>query len=96
MNIIGAGIIGLELGSVYARFGTKVHVIEFLDTLCPTMDKEIAKSFERSMKKQGITFQYKSKVTSGSIVDGKAQITVESVDVYPFKAKMFRVKPKRI
>lgn len=80
MNIIGAGIIGLELGSVYARFGTKVHVIEFMDTLCPTMDKEIAKAFERSLKKQGITFQYKSKVMGGSIVDGKASLQVESVD----------------
>jgi len=80
MNIIGAGIIGLELGSVYARFGTKVHVIEFMDRLCPTMDAEIAKAFERSLKKQGITFQYKSKVMGGSIVDGKASINVESID----------------
>ena len=81
MNIIGAGIIGLELGSVYARFGTKVHVIEFMDRLCPTMDAEIAKAFERSLKKQGITFQYKSKVMGGSIIDGKASINVESIDV---------------
>jgi len=80
MNIIGAGIIGLELGSVYARFGTKVHVVEFLDRLCPTMDTELGKVFERSLKKQGITFQYNSKVTGGSIQNGKGVLTVEPKD----------------
>lgn len=80
MTIIGAGVIGLELGSVYARFGTKVHCVEFFDGICPFMDLELAKAFERSMKKQGLTFQLSTKVTGGKIVDGKAQIDVESVD----------------
>jgi len=72
MSIIGAGIIGLELGSVYARMGTKVHVVEFLDRICPTMDNELGKVFERILKKQGFMFQFSSKVMGGRIENGKA------------------------
>jgi dihydrolipoamide dehydrogenase len=81
MTIIGAGIIGLELGSVYARMGTKVHVVEFLDKICPTMDTELATAFQRTLKKQGLTFQLSTKVMSGKIVDGKSVLEIESVDV---------------
>jgi dihydrolipoamide dehydrogenase len=81
MTIIGAGIIGLELGSVYARMGTKVHVVEFLDKICPTMDAELGTAFQRTLKKQGLVFQLKTKVMSGKIVDGKAVLEIESVDV---------------
>jgi len=78
MTVIGAGVIGLELGSVYARLGTKVDVIEYADNICPFMDDEISKAFLRSMKKQGLNFKLGTKVNSGKIVDGKAQIEVES------------------
>lgn len=54
--VIGAGVIGLELGSVYARLGSEVTVIEFLDVVTPGMDKEIQKTFQRTLKKQGIKF----------------------------------------
>jgi len=54
--VIGAGVIGLELGSVYARLGSEVTVIEFLDMVTPGMDKEIQKTFQRTLKKQGINF----------------------------------------
>jgi dihydrolipoamide dehydrogenase len=56
MVVIGAGVIGLEMGSVYARLGTDVTVVEFLDAITPGMDAEICKTFQRSMKKQGLKF----------------------------------------
>ena len=62
--IIGGGVIGLELGSVYARLGAKVKVIEFLDTIIPAMDRTLSKELEKSLKKLGFEFYYKHKVTS--------------------------------
>lgn len=56
MVVIGAGVIGLEMGSVYARLGTEVTVIEYLDAITPGMDGEVAKTFERILKKQGLKF----------------------------------------
>ena len=51
MSIVGGGVIGLELGSVWARLGTKVTVIEFMDRICSTMDTELVTAFQRSLKK---------------------------------------------
>ena len=62
--VIGAGVIGLELGSVWARLGAKVTVLEYLDRILPGMDSEIAQEALRIFKKQGIQFQLGSKVTS--------------------------------
>ena len=56
MTVIGGGVIGLELGSVYARLGTKVTVVEYLDGITPGQDAEVAKQFQRILKKQGLTF----------------------------------------
>ena len=56
MVVIGAGVIGLELGSVYARLGAQVTVVEYLDATTPGMDAEVAKSLERILKKQGLKF----------------------------------------
>jgi dihydrolipoamide dehydrogenase len=56
MIVIGAGVIGLEMGSVYARLGTKVTVVEYLDAITPGMDAEIAKAFQRILAKQGLEF----------------------------------------
>jgi dihydrolipoamide dehydrogenase len=56
MVVIGAGVIGLELGSVYARLGAEVSVVEFLDTITPGMDSEVQKSFKRILEKQGLRF----------------------------------------
>ena len=61
--VIGAGVIGLELGSVWRRLGAKVTVVEFLDTILPGMDLDVTKQFKRSLTKQGFTFQMGSKVT---------------------------------
>ncbi|MCU0905814.1 MAG: dihydrolipoyl dehydrogenase [Tabrizicola sp.] len=56
MVVIGAGVIGLEMGSVYARLGTEVTVVEYLDAITPGMDGEVAKAFQRILVKQGLTF----------------------------------------
>jgi dihydrolipoamide dehydrogenase len=64
MVVIGGGVIGLELGSVWRRLGAEVTVIEFLDGILPGMDGEIRKQFERILTKQGFKFRLKSKVTS--------------------------------
>lgn len=56
MAVIGAGVIGLEMGSVYARLGTEVTVVEYLDAITPGMDAEVAKSFQRILAKQGLKF----------------------------------------
>jgi dihydrolipoamide dehydrogenase len=56
MVVIGAGVIGLEMGSVYARLGTQVTVVEYLDAITPGMDAEIAKAFQRILQKQGLAF----------------------------------------
>jgi dihydrolipoamide dehydrogenase len=61
--VIGGGVIGLELGSVWRRLGAKVTVVEFLDRILPTMDGEVSKHFQRLMAKQGMAFKLSSKVT---------------------------------
>jgi len=63
MIVVGAGVIGLELGSVWRRLGAEVTVIEFLDRILPGMDGEVVKSFQRILEKQGVTFKLGAKVT---------------------------------
>src|SRR5580700_2221812 len=62
--IVGAGIIGLELGSVWRRLGAEVMIVEFLDHILPGLDREIANQFHRMLQKQGLTFKLSSKVTA--------------------------------
>ena len=75
MIVIGAGVIGLELGSVYARLGTDVEVIEYLDAITPGLDFEIQKSFQRILKKQGIKFTMGAAVQSVSIKSKVATVS---------------------
>jgi dihydrolipoamide dehydrogenase len=75
--VIGAGVIGLELGSVYARLGAKVTVIEYLDRILPGMDLDVAKNFQRMLQKQGFTFKLSSKVTGAAKAKGKVTLSVE-------------------
>lgn len=76
--VVGAGVIGLEIGSVWARLGAKVTVVEYLDRILPGMDGEIAKQFQRILEKQGFTFQLGSKVTKVETAKkGGATVTVE-------------------
>ena len=75
--VVGAGVIGLELGSVWARLGAKVTVIEFLDRILPGMDTEIAKQFQRLLQRQGFTFMLSSKVTGIDKAKKGLKISVE-------------------
>lgn len=77
MLIIGAGVIGLELGSVWRRLGSEVVVVEFLDRILPGMDGEVAKSFQRILEKQGFTFKLGAKVTG---VDASGKKLVAQVE----------------
>ena len=75
MVVIGAGVIGLELGSVYARLGSKVTVIEYLDAITPGMDAEIQKTFQRTLKKQGLEFIMGAAVQGTEASKTKAKVT---------------------
>ena len=75
MVVIGAGVIGLELGSVYARLGTEVSVIEFLDHITPGMDGETAKQFQRLLTKQGLSFTLGAAVQKVDATKSKAKVT---------------------
>ena len=75
--IVGAGVIGLELGSVWHRLGAKVTVVEFLDRILPGMDGEIAKQFQRILEKQGFAFKLGAKVTGVDTSGKTLKATVE-------------------
>ncbi|HEV2606055.1 MAG TPA: dihydrolipoyl dehydrogenase [Microvirga sp.] len=77
MVVIGAGVIGLELGSVWRRLGSEVIVIEYLDRILPGMDNEIAKQFQRILGKQGMQFKLGAKVTKVETTGKGATLTVE-------------------
>ena len=74
MVVIGAGVIGLELGSVYARLGAEVAVIEFLDVITPGQDGEVQKTFQRILKKQGLTFTMGAAVQGVTVKGAKAKV----------------------
>jgi len=65
MIVIGGGVIGLEMGSVYSRLGTEVVVVQHTERICPFLDAEIGKSFQNSLKKQGIKFLLNTRVVDG-------------------------------
>ena len=77
--VIGAGIIGLELGSVWRRLGSKVTVVEFLDRITPGLDQEVAKTLQRSLSRQGMSFKLSTKVTGASARTDGVDVTVEPV-----------------
>ncbi|ASY70704.1 dihydrolipoyl dehydrogenase [Sinorhizobium fredii] len=79
MVVVGGGVIGLELGSVWARLGAKVTVVEFLDTILGGMDGEVAKQLQRMLAKQGIDFKLGAKVTGVVKSAGGAKVTFEPV-----------------
>ena len=80
LTVIGAGVIGLELGSVWSRLGAKVTVIEFLDRILPGMDGELAKQAQRVLAKQGLTFKLSSKVVSAKTTKSGVTLAVEPVE----------------
>ncbi|MGG9999039.1 dihydrolipoyl dehydrogenase [Pseudovibrio ascidiaceicola] len=77
MTVVGAGVIGLELGSVYARLGAEVTVVEFMDKILGPMDADVSKQFLRMLKKQGLKFKLSSKVTAVQKKGRALEVTVE-------------------
>jgi dihydrolipoamide dehydrogenase len=77
LAVVGGGAIGLELGSVWARLGSKVTVVEFLPRIAPTFDEDVSRFLERSLKKQGLSFELATKVTGLKKVRGKNILTAE-------------------
>jgi len=77
--VIGAGVIGLELGSVWRRLGAQVTVVEFLPRITPGVDEETARTFQRALAKQGIVFKLGSKVTTAKASARQVELTVEPV-----------------
>lgn len=75
--VIGAGVIGLELGSVWRRLGSQVTVVEYLDRICPGLDNETAKTLQRSLAKQGMVFKLGSKVTGAAVSEQGVELTLE-------------------
>ncbi|MBU1541051.1 MAG: dihydrolipoyl dehydrogenase [Alphaproteobacteria bacterium] len=75
--VVGAGIIGLELGSVWRRLGAQVTVVEYLDRITPGMDSDVAKAFQRTLTKQGMAFKLGSKVTGANPSKDGVELTVE-------------------
>lgn len=76
--IIGGGVIGLELGSVYARLGAKVSVIEYTSTIIPTMDGTLGKELQRSLRKLGFTFYFNHKVKSAQNTGNEVSIVADN------------------
>ncbi len=74
MVVIGAGVIGLEMGSVYSRLGSEVTVVEFMDNVCPGMDLDVSKTFQRTLKKQGFKFVMGAAVQSVETLKSKAKV----------------------
>lgn len=78
--VIGAGVIGLELGSVWRRLGARVTVLEYLDRILPGMDAELAKEAKRYFEKQGITFRLGTRVTGARVNAGKGVVEMEGAE----------------
>ncbi|MES2588099.1 MAG: dihydrolipoyl dehydrogenase [Bacteroidota bacterium] len=78
MLVIGGGVIGLELGSVYARLGTQIEVVEFLDSIIPTMDKTLGKELTKVLKKEGFKFNLEHKVQS--VVNNGKSVTLKALN----------------
>ncbi|DAZ96337.1 TPA: hypothetical protein N0F65_007987 [Lagenidium giganteum] len=77
MVVVGAGVIGLELGSVYKRLGAEVTVVEYLDRVCPGLDLELGREFTKLLKKQGLKFEFSTKVTASKVEGDSVSLTVE-------------------
>lgn len=98
MIVVGGGVIGLELGSVWLRLGAKVTVVEYLDTILGGMDGDVSKQFQRMLAKQGMTFNLGAKVTGVEKSGSGAKVTFEPVkggDVQTLEADIVLVATGR-
>lgn len=99
MIVVGGGVIGLELGSVWHRLGTKVTVVEYLDKILGAADGDVSKQFLRMLKKQGLEFHLSSKVTQVTIKGATAQVVFEPVkggDTTTLKADIVLISTGRM
>lgn len=80
MIVIGGGVIGLEMGSVYSRLGSEVTVVEFLDRIMPGFDTEISKTYTQLLKKRGFKFHFNTKVVGGDVKENGVTLKLEGVD----------------
>ena len=80
MAVIGGGYIGLEMGCVWSRLGSEVSVIEYLDRILPGMDREVSREMQKILKKQGLDFKLKTKVTSAKAGKGGVELTLEPAE----------------
>ena len=98
--IVGAGIIGLELGSVWRRLGAQVTIVEFLDHILPGIDGEIARQFQRMLQKQGLVFRLSSKVAavdaSGKVLKVKVEPAAGGGDAETIEADIVLVAIGRV
>lgn len=78
--VIGGGVIGLELGSVWLRLGAKVTVLEYADRICPTMDSQITKRLQTILQKQGMEFKLSVKVTGADVAKGGVKVSYENIE----------------
>jgi len=78
--VIGGGVIGVELGSVYARLGSKVTIIEYMDRLLPTMDRDLGKTLQRSLKHLDIAFEFNTKVLNANVKGKTVTVNAETKD----------------
>ena len=79
MLVVGGGVIGLEMGSVWAKLGSKVTIIEFADKICAMMDQDAVNVLVRSMKKMGVEFMLSTKVTASRSVGGRVELDYEKL-----------------
>ncbi len=80
MIVVGAGIIGVEIGSVYSRLGAQVVFVEFLDRICPTLDESLSKELQKMLQGQGMQFNLSSKVTAAQVNDKQIALKVTMPD----------------
>ena len=78
MIVIGAGVIGLEMASVWGRFGTEIEVVEYLDKITPSMDSEVSRNFQKILEKQGFKFRLSTKVLSVKKVGANVEVEIEA------------------
>src|SRR6185369_14925810 len=76
--VIGAGAIGLEMGSVWARLGSEVRVVEILDRIVPGMDREMARALQKVLERQGLTFSLATAARKAAVEDGRVAVTIET------------------
>lgn len=81
MVVVGSGVIGVELGSVYRRLGSEVVFVELMDRICPTLDKEISLEFRKTLESQGLKFLTETKVLSGKVLSDGVEITTDKAGV---------------